>query len=331
MTTLYHTLTFGSSGAGETIGSLASGVKGAMADWKSYIDHFYRQSAEEQARLWSQLTPEQQTAFLAARNTAQAPAAPTEQSKMTLSEELDALIRTGNELLSVGSFSKMKRFQEYTAWRLRCLGALREIGQPAQHLLPTVENKFTQQFFKQFVQQILGAMVAARAIVARSKTVERIGTTLETTVESDPSVFVVHGHDHTALQQTARLIERLDLKPIILFEEPSKGRTIIEKLEQRSRASAALVILTPDDIGAPAAHPEVMRPRARQNVILELGYFLGILGRQRVIVLYTDGVELPSDYVGVEYIKLDAEGAWKLRVARELRAAGLEVDLNKLD
>lgn len=301
-----------------------------MADWKSYIDHFYKQGAEEQARLWSQLTPEQRTAFLAARDATQTPTAPPERSQMTLIEELDALIRTGNELLSVGSFSKTKRFQDYTAWRLRCLGALREIGQPAAHLLPTAE-RFTHKFFKEYVQRILGAVIAARVITERSKTAERSGTTLVTTAESDPSVFVVHGHDHTALQQTARLIERLDLKPIILFEEPSKGRTIIEKLEQRSSTSAAIVILTPDDIGAPAAQPEAMRPRARQNVILELGYFLGLLGRQRVIVLYTDGVELPSDYVGVEYIKLDTEGAWKLRVARELRAANLEVDLNKLD
>jgi predicted nucleotide-binding protein len=306
-----------------------------MADWKSYLDNFYRQSAEEQARLWSQLTPEQQAAFIATHNAVQTPTAPAERSKRTIKEELDDLIRIGNDLLSISTFSMMKmtRYQEYTAWRLRCLGALRELGQPAEHLLSTVENKYTQNFLKQFAQQILGAMVAARTIAERSDGVERSHTAGRpgATVTFDRSVFVVHGHDHAALQQVVRLIERLELKPIVLVEEPSRGRTIIEKLEEQSKTSVAIIILTPDDIGAPAAQPDAMKPRARQNVILELGYFLGVLGRERVIVLYTDGVELPSDYVGVEYIRLDKEGGWRLKVARELRAANLEVDLNKLD
>jgi predicted nucleotide-binding protein len=114
-------------------------------------------------------------------------------------------------------------------------------------------------------------------------------------------------------------------------EEPSLGRTLIEKLEQHSDVRVAIVLLTPDDFGATAVHSHLARPRARQNVILELGFFLGVLGRRRVVVLYTDGVELPSDYAGVEYIRLDAEGAWRLRVARELRAAELKVDLNRLE
>ena len=71
-----------------------------------------------------------------------------------------------------------------------------------------------------------------------------------------------------------------------------------------------------------------MKARARQNVVFELGYFIGRLGRNRVCALYAEGVEIPSDYSGVVYTKLDASGAWRLELAKELKAAGLPVDMN---
>jgi len=66
-----------------------------------------------------------------------------------------------------------------------------------------------------------------------------------------------------------------------------------------------------------------------KNVILELGYFLGALGRGKVRAVYKPGVELPSDLHGWLYTEMDAAGAWKLLLARELRAAGFDVDLNR--
>ena len=91
-------------------------------------------------------------------------------------------------------------------------------------------------------------------------------------------VFVVHGHDDGARHSVARFLERLDLTPIVLAEAPSRGRTIIEKLEHHARAKFAVVLLTPDDVGYPAGAKENVCSRARQNVILELGYFLAFLG-----------------------------------------------------
>jgi len=84
-----------------------------------------------------------------------------------------------------------------------------------------------------------------------------------------------------------------------------------------------------DDVGYPAGKAETAKPRARQNVVLELGFFLAALGRERVCVLYKDGVEVPSDYSGVLYEELDHKGAWRLRLASEIKAAGIDVDLNK--
>lgn len=143
-------------------------------------------------------------------------------------------------------------------------------------------------------------------------------------------VFIVHGHDQGTKETAARFIERLGLNAIVLHEQPNEGRTIIEKFVDYSNVGFAVVLLTADDRGGPhSVEPGSYQFRARQNVIFELGYFLGRLGRKRVCVLYREGVQIPSDYQGVLFIPLDDGGAWKLPLAREIKAAGIEVDLNR--
>jgi len=144
-------------------------------------------------------------------------------------------------------------------------------------------------------------------------------------------VFVVHGHDKEAKEGTARFLERLGLQPIVLHEQPSSGRTVIEKFESYSGDIAfAVVLLTPDDVGAVETAAKDLRPRARQNVIMELGFFIGRLGRVRVCALHKGGVELPSDYQGVLYIEMDPAGAWKAQLAQEFVQAKLPIDLKAL-
>jgi predicted nucleotide-binding protein len=143
-------------------------------------------------------------------------------------------------------------------------------------------------------------------------------------------VFLVHGHDEATLQACARFIESLGLPVTVLREQPNQGRTIIEKFVDHADVAFAVVLLTPDDRGGALSMPcEQQRNRARQNVVLELGFFLGRLGRERVCALYADGVEVPSDYHGVAFVSLDSKMAWKLELARELKAAGLPIDMNK--
>lgn len=143
-------------------------------------------------------------------------------------------------------------------------------------------------------------------------------------------VFVVHGHDDGIKETVARFLTKLQLEPVVLHEQPNQGRTVIEKFERYAGVGFAVVLLTPDDVGYPAGHAEAAKPRARQNVVLELGFFLAALGRDRVCVLYKGGVEVPSDYSGVLYEELDHKGAWRLRLASEIKAAGVSVDLNKV-
>jgi predicted nucleotide-binding protein len=221
---------------------------------------------------------------------------------------------------------------DYVSWRLQAIDAIDKLGKQAQPLLKEIESdERGMYFFEDSAQRVLGVLMAAIAIAERQSVPLPAATASETkqsTATSTEAVFIVHGHDQALLQQVARFIEGLGIKPVVLFEEPGKGQTIIEKLESRSDVPFAVVLFTPDDLGRAAKEKE-LHPRARQNVILELGYFLGKLGRSNVVALYDESVELPSDYRGVEYVKIDAEGAWKLRLAKELKAAGLSVDMNR--
>ena len=140
-------------------------------------------------------------------------------------------------------------------------------------------------------------------------------------------VFIVHGRNEATKQTVARFLEKLRVTPIILHEHADKGRTIIQKFEDHSSVGFAVVLLTPDDEGRLQGDTE-FKLRSRQNVVLELGYFIGKLGRARVCALKMDDVEEPSDLHGVLYIPFDAKGAWKLLLARELKAAEIDVDLN---
>jgi predicted nucleotide-binding protein len=143
-------------------------------------------------------------------------------------------------------------------------------------------------------------------------------------------VFVVHGHDGGAKEEVARFLSKLDVEPIILHEQPSRGLTIIEKLLANAEVGFAVVLLTPDDRGGVAEGAyENQQPRARQNVILELGYFVGKLGRERVCALYKEGTEVPSDFQGVVFVPMDPGGAWRLTLARELKQVLPHVDMNK--
>ena len=132
-----------------------------------------------------------------------------------------------------------------------------------------------------------------------------------------------------ATHETARFLEKLRQDVVILRELPTEGRTIDAKFEDHSDVGFAVVLLTPDDRGgSAAADHDALSPRARQNVIFELGYFIGKLGRDRVCALHRGGIELPSDYSGILYVPIDERGAWRLELAKELRAAGLPVDMN---
>lgn len=155
--------------------------------------------------------------------------------------------------------------------------------------------------------------------------------TMQKVSSSTPSrkVFIVHGHDEAARETVARYIQSIGLEPIILHERTNKGRTIITKFrEEAADVAFAVVLMTPDDQGAKAG-AETNNPRARQNVVFELGFFIGALGPEKVSALVKGNVEKPSDFEGVVYISME-HGHWKIDLAKEFKAAGIEIDFNKV-
>lgn len=157
--------------------------------------------------------------------------------------------------------------------------------------------------------------------------------TLEVKAATTNKVFLVHGQDEEAKAIVARFLSGCGLEPIILHEQPNGGRTIIEKFESQADVGFAVILMTPDDVGGLRTGSEIasdeLRARARQNVILELGYFVGHLGRSRVAALKKGDVELPSDIAGVVWTPMDTADAWKMSLVRELKNAGYEFDVAK--
>src|SRR5579862_3818105 len=104
------------------------------------------------------------------------------------------------------------------------------------------------------------------------------------TAPESQKVFIVHGHDNEMKIAVARALEKLGLESVILHERPDQGKTVIEKFIANSDVGFAVILLSGDDLAYPkTGKPKRARPRARQNVILELGFFVGKLGRERVL------------------------------------------------
>ncbi len=214
-------------------------------------------------------------------------------------------------------FTSPEIAQEYAYWGIAVVGGRRLLVEDVEEFRRDVSNK--QRRLESIIERLplyAPADATARGISVPAST-SRI-------------VFVVHGRNDELKETVARFLGQLNLNPIILHEQPSGGRTIIEKFEAQSDACFAVVVLTPDDVGRLAADTSAeLQSRARQNVIFEWGFFVAKLGRRNVCALCAEGVEVPSDVGGVIYVELDRKGAWKMLLARELKAGGVDVDLNR--
>ena len=139
-------------------------------------------------------------------------------------------------------------------------------------------------------------------------------------------IFIVHGHDGELKQAVARVVEKQGIEAVILTEQANQGKTIIEKFEDFSDVGGAICLFTADDLGR-SRECGVDRARARQNVVFETGYFIGKLGRDHIVILADDGIEMPSDLSGV--VRTNT-ASWQFEVLKELKAMGYTVDLNLL-
>jgi hypothetical protein len=232
-----------------------------------------------------------------------------------------------NEELLRRMFTSPKVAEEYSASiGIFAVGGPRHLDQEIEELHDEIDMKIRR------LASIRGRLELIPIAPGVGPIVPAVGVGPSTAREpaggDNRNIFIVHGHDEGLRESVARLLHLLELTPIILHEQVSQGRTIVEKLEHHGDVGYAIVVLTPDDVGGTSE--QALMPRARQNVVLELGYFMGRLGRDRVCAVHRGAIELPSDYMGVVYIPFDSGGAWRFTLAKELRAAGFSVDMNKL-
>jgi len=179
------------------------------------------------------------------------------------------------------------------------------------------------------LQTMISLLTQANLALRRRSTMKALEREREKPISR--KVFIVHGHDAGTRNTVARFLQQMEFEPIILHEQPNQGKTIIEKFEAHSDVGFAVVLLTPDDEGRKkgAEPPTILQLRARQNVILELGYFIGCLGRDKVCALKVGDLVMPSDILGVLWVTFDS-GQWKQDLAKELQAAGFTIDWNRV-
>jgi predicted nucleotide-binding protein len=238
-----------------------------------------------------------------------------------------------------------RSFQEWThdceRWDARTKMALRsvfegpwpdEFEEAATGSVYRVVNQTDGETIQYRIEALEGAINTLRSFEERLEYIEPAPASATDVAPAGSGVFLVHGRDHGLREAVGRFLGLLGLEVVILDERANQGRTLIEKFERNALdVGFAVVLLTADDRASGPDEDVVPNEptRARQNVILELGYFMGKLGRDRVVALVAPGVEQPSDIHGLVYLPV-AGDAWHLPLARELRAAGLAVDWDQL-
>ena len=146
-------------------------------------------------------------------------------------------------------------------------------------------------------------------------------------ITSNNKVFIIHGHNDEIKSDVTRILEKLGIEPITLHEKTNEN--LIEIIENNADAAFAIVLLSDDDLGK-AQEENSLNPRAGQNVILELGYFIGKLGINRVCALHNNKIELPGDKHDLVYIPIDSSAHWQIDLAKKLKAAGYRIDINNI-
>ena len=191
-----------------------------------------------------------------------------------------------------------------------------DISEKVESCIDDDDIEEAKEFFKEHFNSILDCLSRMKSICEE---------------ELSNKVFVVHGRSELLIAQTDSFLQRIGYDPIFLRDQPNQGQTIIEKLESNTDVPFAIVLYTGCDEGRFNDDNEPLKPRARQNVVFEHGYLNAKLGRNRVCALVEEGVEYPGDLSGVVYIPIDKNGKWKIKVAKEMKAVGLNVDINKVN
>ena len=143
-------------------------------------------------------------------------------------------------------------------------------------------------------------------------------------------IFVVHGDLQPTVNTINAFMDDLGIQLQTLPAHPERAKGLVNSLEKNPDASFALVLLGHDDAIALRRSAADASAGVRSGIVFELGYFVGRLGLKRVCVLYTGGNETFISDHGIQFLPIDSGNGWQLQLARHLKRAGIEIDLNKL-
>lgn len=221
---------------------------------------------------------------------------------------------------------------DYDSWYYNDVGNLPLKSQNADATIGGQVDRYWKADIKT-IKEFLNSILEDRGLNAPTVKPSQIDAGIDKPKRDLNRVFIVHGHDQEMKEAVARVISKLKLEPIILHEQADENKTIIEKFEKHSNVDFAVILLSPDDFAYKSGKSPVEgKYRARQNVILELGFFLAKLDRKGVFILYRENnnFEFPSDYLGVLYTPYDNYGNWKNKMADEMKKIDPKIDKNLL-
>ncbi|MDH5217474.1 MAG: nucleotide-binding protein [Gammaproteobacteria bacterium] len=259
--------------------------------------------------------------------------------RITKGEAIQNSTQTFSPQIFNSASSEYKRWDNYNSHLLKTLFTTDELANEYIECIDMVPIALASPSESEKIQYLVSdideKINVIKSIIERLNLINVSATTSQGTpkkILNYNEVFVVHGHDNEAKLEVARFIEKLGFKPIILHEQVSRSKTIIEKIEAYTDVGYGVVIYTACDVGGKKTdnekHPKNLQNRARQNVVLEHGYLIGKLGRSNVCALVKGEVETPSDITGIVYTSMD-NTHWQIELANELRDAGYAVDMNK--
>lgn len=240
---------------------------------------------------------------------------------------VDEIIKEGVEFAQKRKTSKDYR-EYYAKWKMQCLSYLDEI-KANRIIVSNFQVAFGNFEFHHYedrarIDDIIGYL---KGLSQEEKPLTK--KKQKKSNDNNKSVFIVHGHNKALRNEVKTVLLELGLKPLILSEQANGGKTVIEKFEENSeQVNYAIILMTADDEGK-AVKDNNYRLRARQNVILEMGYFMSRLKRSNVFLLLEDDIELPSDINGVVYASV--RDNWKFMLVKELKNCGYQVSADDLN
>jgi predicted nucleotide-binding protein len=207
--------------------------------------------------------------------------------------------------------------------------------EPADKLkLPSQESLAASKDKKYQIENILkskvmGTYLCTEQFIAQTEKLEPVLDRELSASNKRQRLFVVSGSDFLMRQAAVAALSKLFLVPVVLQEQPNSGRKILTNFTSYIDMKFALVLLSPDDCVYPKDDKTTKsKLKPRQDIIFLLGYLLGKLGLEKVLVLFRESqnFEIPNDFEGVKFVAFDDRGSWKLALIRELTACGYSIE-----